>query len=30
MCENEGAPRIRQGERERYLKEHPERDRDWW
>lgn len=24
MCENEDAPRIRQGERKRYLKEHPE------
>lgn len=24
MCENGDAPRIRQGERERYLKEHPE------
>ena len=23
MCENGDAPRIRQGERERYLKEHP-------
>lgn len=24
MCENEDVPRIRQGERERYLAEHPE------
>ena len=24
MSENEDAPRIRQGERKRYLKEHPE------
>lgn len=24
MCQNEDAPRIRQGERKRYLKEHPE------
>lgn len=24
MCENGDTPRIRQGERERYLKEHPE------
>lgn len=24
MCEKDGVPRIRQGERERYLAEHPE------